>query len=47
MELFQALSDEGHTIIMITHDLNIARYARRVVHIIDGELTEGEEAQWA
>ena len=47
MELFQELSDEGHTIIMITHDLSIARHARRVVHIIDGELTEGREATWA
>ena len=47
MELFQELSDEGHTIIMITHDLSIARHARRVVHIIDGELTEGKEATWA
>ena len=42
MELFQELSDSGHTIIMITHDLNIAKHARRVVHIIDGELSEGE-----
>ena len=47
MELFQALNDEGRTIIMITHDLSIARHARRVVHIIDGELTEGKEATWA
>ena len=47
MELFQALNDEGRTIIMITHDLNIARHARRVVHIIDGELTDGKEATWA
>ena len=45
MELFQQLSDGGHTIIMITHDLNIAKHARRVVHIIDGELTEGEAMQ--
>ena len=41
MELFRELNDEGRTIIMITHDMNIAAYARRVVHIIDGELTEG------
>ncbi len=41
MQLFQELSDEGRTIIMITHDMHIASYARRVVHIIDGELTEG------
>ena len=47
MELFQQLNDEGHTIIMITHDLKVAKRARRIVHIIDGNLTEGEEATWA
>ncbi len=41
MSLFQELNDEGRTIIMITHDMNIAACARRVVHIIDGVLTEG------
>ena len=41
MALFQSLNDEGRTIIMITHDMNIASYAHRVVHIIDGMLTEG------
>ena len=41
MALFQELNDEGRTIIMITHDMNIAKRARRVVHIIDGELSEG------
>ena len=42
MELFRQLNEEGNTIIMITHDLNIARYARRVVYIVDGEITETE-----
>ena len=42
MALFQALNDEGNTIVMITHDLNIAKHARRVVYIVDGEITEGE-----
>ena len=41
MALFQELNDEGRTINMITHDMNIAKRARRVVHIIDGELSEG------
>lgn len=41
MELFRNLNNEGRTIVMITHDVNIARNARRVVHIIDGQLTEG------
>ncbi len=44
MVLFRALNEEGRTIIMITHDMNIAKNARRVVHIIDGELTEGGSA---
>ena len=42
MELFQELNDDGNTIIMITHDVHIARNARRVVNIIDGVLTEAE-----
>jgi putative ABC transport system ATP-binding protein len=44
LEVFNALNAAGHTIIMITHDANIARWARRVVHIIDGVMTEGEVA---
>ena len=40
MQLFSELNAEGRTVIMITHDLGIARCARRTVHIIDGELTE-------
>jgi len=44
MQLFQSLNDEGRTVIMITHDMNVAANARRTVHIIDGELTEGGEA---
>ena len=44
MQLFQSLNDEGRTVIMITHDMNVAANARRTVHIIDGELTEGGDA---
>ena len=40
MALFDELNREDRTILMITHDLGIAKYARRVVHIIDGVLTE-------
>jgi ABC-type antimicrobial peptide transport system, ATPase component len=42
MDLFQKLNDDGRTIIMITHDQNIAKYAKRVVNILDGFLTEQE-----
>ncbi len=41
MELFSELNQERRTIIMITHDMNIAANARRIVRIIDGEISEG------
>ncbi len=41
MELFKELNDEGRTIIMITHDANIAKHAHRIVKILDGKLSEG------
>jgi len=44
LSLFQELCNEGHTIIMITHDRHIAAYSRRVVRILDGELWEGDDA---
>ena len=47
MDLFHELHSEGRTIIMITHDLNIANHASRVVRILDGMLEEGGEAHEA
>lgn len=38
IDLFIKLNDEGHTIILITHDLNIASKAKRILHIIDGQI---------
>ena len=43
MELFSKLNEEGVTIVMITHDANVAARAKRIVRIIDGEIYEGEE----
>lgn len=40
MNLFQQLNEEGVTIIMITHDANIANHAKKVLHIFDGEIVE-------
>lgn len=40
LKLFGELHSMGHTIVMITHDLKVARSAERIVHIIDGELKE-------
>ena len=44
MELFERLNDEGRTIILITHEPNIAAHAHRVIHIQDGLATEEGEA---
>ena len=41
MDLFHELHDEGRTIIMITHDVGIAKNASRTVRILDGEMSEG------
>ncbi len=41
MELFHELNDEGRTIIMITHDAKIASHAKRIVKILDGNISEG------
>ena len=40
MNLFKELHGEGHTVIMITHDQNVASYANRIVRIVDGKLSE-------
>ena len=45
MELFKQLNDQGATVVMITHDANVASNARRIVNIIDGRLTEGNGDQ--
>ncbi len=42
MSLFHDLNNEGRTIIMITHDIDIARHAKRIVRILDGEISEGD-----
>lgn len=44
LKLFQQLNKMGNTIVMITHDSNVATSARRIVKIIDGELSEGDTA---
>ena len=47
LSLFQQVNDEGHTIIMVTHSPDIARHARRIVVLRDGEIVDdmGQEGQ--
>ena len=40
LDLFEKLNEQGLTLIIVTHDENVARRAHRQVHIIDGALTE-------
>ena len=42
MEIFRRLSEEGMTILMITHAPEIAANAKKTYHILDGELRTGE-----
>lgn len=40
MEMFHELHRQGNTIVLITHDNDVARQAARSIHIRDGKLTE-------
>ncbi len=40
LKLFTKLHEMGNTIVMITHDLNVAQWAQRTVRIVDGEVFE-------
>lgn len=43
IDILIRLNKEGHTIILITHDLNVASRAKRRINIQDGRLYEGED----
>jgi putative ABC transport system ATP-binding protein len=43
MEIFQKLNKQGHTILMITHEEDIAHYAKRIIKILDGKIAEDEK----
>lgn len=40
IETFKRISDEGRTIIMVTHDLEYLKYGTHLVHMVDGEIVE-------
>ena len=45
MQIFENLNREGHTIIMITHEPEIARHAKRTITIRDGNIVEDSNNQ--
>jgi putative ABC transport system ATP-binding protein len=43
MELFQSLySDHGQTVILVTHDSNVARHTNRIIKLSDGRIVSDE-----
>jgi putative ABC transport system ATP-binding protein len=42
MKIFNKLHQEGHTIIVVTHELEIAKYAQRIIHLRDGVIENDE-----
>jgi putative ABC transport system ATP-binding protein len=40
LELFDALNEEGRTVIVVTHERDISRYADRVVTLVDGRIAD-------
>ena len=45
MDLFQELHDNGNTIIMVTHEDDIAHYAHRIIRLRDGLIERDEVNQ--
>ena len=43
MEMFRMLHAEGTTIILVTHEAEVARYAHRTIFVRDGMLTSAEK----
>jgi len=43
MSIFEKLNNQGHTIVMITHEPDIAKHAKRIIHIRDGKIEKDEK----
>ena len=42
MALLGRLHEEGNTLLIVTHELDVARYANRIIHIRDGKIEKEE-----
>jgi len=40
LELFQKLNEEGNTIVMITHEHDVAAKARKIIRLVDGAIVD-------
>lgn len=41
MKILKNLNDRGHTIVIVTHEPHIAKFAKRIIKIVDGEIVNG------
>ena len=47
MDIFDALNGVGQTVLLVTHDPNVAAHARRIVRIVDGQISSDERRRAA
>lgn len=45
MELIQQINDEGKTVVVVTHEHDIAQMTKRIVHLKDGQVTDDSTVQ--
>jgi putative ABC transport system ATP-binding protein len=43
MDVLYALNKKGQTFLIVTHDMNVARYGTRIIYLNDGKITKIEE----
>jgi len=43
MKILQRLNDEGHTIVMVTHETYTSEHAKRIISMLDGKIVKDEQ----